>query len=59
MAMTKSRQVLKRVNREGPRVMFGSMSDYHIAVPIDEWRLYGKPNEITVTIEPGDMLNPS
>jgi hypothetical protein len=41
------------------RVAFGSPSDerYYLCFPRREWRDMGKPDQITVTIEPGDRLN--
>lgn len=66
--VTKCRCTLKVVHIDAASVVFGTP----VATPVDdpfphvntlsltrsEWEEMGKPKRITVTVEPGDLLNP-
>lgn len=41
----------------GPRIQDGDLVGLGVMVPEGTWAELGKPNQITVTVEPGDRLN--
>ena len=61
--MTKHREPLQQVTRSHGIIGFGRMRDDPTDVPsevrISEflWREMGSPQTITLTVEPGDLLN--
>lgn len=59
--VTKMETAMHRVLTKGREVRFRTLGlepERGISVPLNEWRNMGEPEVITVTIEPGDRLNP-
>lgn len=63
-ALTRSTSVLSLTCEGGTFAIFQATYDdtgevyKSLGIPIQDWRDFGSPREITVTIDPGDTLNP-
>lgn len=61
MSIITRSQVLLDFTERAAEVVYFDLADmeypFGIALPIWRWRELGEPYQITVTIEPGDMLN--
>ena len=60
--LERTRSVLRLIIFDSGYATFGSSGDplsrrLTLKIREDEWRELGEPNEVTITIEPGDLLN--
>lgn len=58
--LTRTRSILHRGNTHDGRVFFAHDEEPYsklISIDVDLWEDLGRPDVITVTVEPGDLLN--
>lgn len=58
MTLQRSQKVLDFRSRVERAAQYGRPEDaFEVHLPIAEWEDLGEPDQITVTVEPGDRLN--
>lgn len=60
MEITKTTKILAFRSRVDQQIQYGRPEDrFEVNMPAGAWRDLGEPDQITVTVEPGDRLNPA